>query len=423
MAIFAERGKMKKVSTRFLTLILVLAVAALCALPLTACNKKAEPTATLHYSNNTYTVGDDMDTDMYVEVNDNGSVSTAAVTDDMVTGFSTEDIAGMAEATVTYDGHTMTYYYFVANPLAEFTATDETVYLGLPYGTAESNTFDMYLPCAYEALTGDEPVFLYIHGGGWMGGDSSENSETVYPALLSKGFVVLSMNYTLANRKNSVLKQYSEIGALVAYLKSFLPSVGLSAESIAIGGYSAGGHLSTWYAYASEGYSPIKIAFLLDIVGPVNIANEGYQLAFENIRATQATKVGLFSSMLCGMLGVSSEGVNIATDDMTDIWNAAAKLSGVPYVTSNSCPTIMVYAGGTFDEEGNPEIGSIFATQNDTLVPLSCYTELKTKLDDFGVTNVSRVFNGETHMTLSNSAEACAWLSARAEEYAEAYMN
>lgn len=393
---------------------------------LPACNSQDSATYEVVSEVEVYGIGDELDPSAYLVVTEKGKTKQVPVTADMVSGFSTEKIAGMAEATVTYGDVKVPYYYFVAAPLNELSDTGATTYKDLSYGTSDSNVFDLYLPYSIENLSGNEPVFLYVHGGGWMMGDKSENASTILAAMVDKGFVVLSMAYTLASATSSVMVQFSEIGAMVAYMKSFLPSIGVNSSKISIGGYSAGGHLSTWYAYASEGYSPLKIAFLVDIVGPVDISDEGYRLALQNLIDLEALGiVKTFLPTVCGAIGIPADSVNLDDGDASEIWNAVSKLSGMPYITSSTCPTIMMYASGTSatNDDGTPNYGGIFVTQNDGLVPLSCFTTLKGKLDANGVVNVSRVIENETHMTLGNSKEAISWVSSRAFEYAVTYLS
>lgn len=413
---------MKKLFVLLLCLVLVLGTATLAA-----CNDEEEPstpTAKVVHTVNTYHVGDELNLNAQVEINDNGAVTSVPLTADMVSGFSTEKIAGMAEATVTCNGITAPYYYFVSVPATAPQDTSKTKYSDLSYGTTESHVFDLYLPDTLANLTGDEPVFLYVHGGGWMIGDKSENASSMIPAFTEQGFVVLTMNYTLAGVNASVKDQYSEIGAMVAYMKDFLPAIGLSADKICIGGYSAGGHLSTWYAYASAGYSPLEIGFLVDVVGPVDVSDEGYRAAFEHLRTDGAGIIKAFTPTFCDIIGIPSEGVDLVNGDMAPVWEGISKLSGLPYVNADTCPTIMMYAEGdvAYDEDNTPNYGGIFVTQNDGLVPLTCYTNLKEKLDEAGVVNVSRVFEGETHMTLGTSETACAWVSQQAKAYADLYL-
>src|SRR5258708_2011603 len=60
----------------------------------------------------------------------------------------------------------------------------------LQYGDgSEAQKLDIYLP---EKVDGPLPLVIYIHGGGWSGGD-----KKFFPAqaLVSQGYAVASINY------------------------------------------------------------------------------------------------------------------------------------------------------------------------------------------------------------------------------------
>lgn len=88
----------------------------------------------------------------------------------------------------------------------------------LRYGTKRSNItegstsdrlLDLYLP-ATEAPAGGYPVFLFVHGGGFGGGDKYEASKAdggsnakICMEMAARGFVAISINYYLGLKNDS----------------------------------------------------------------------------------------------------------------------------------------------------------------------------------------------------------------------------
>ena len=103
-------------------------------------------------------------------------------------------------------------------------------------GGHERNRLDLYLP---EKAARPRPVILYVHGGGWQGGDKSNG-----PALrfASKGYAVASMNYRFSQHATFPAQIY-DCKAAVRWLRANARKYGLDADHIGAWGGSAGGHL------------------------------------------------------------------------------------------------------------------------------------------------------------------------------------
>ncbi len=167
---------------------------------------------------------------------------------------------------------------------------------GAPYHTHRSGQlFDVYLPAAPGKVPADAPVLLYLHGGAWcMRWDKDAEGYQMIKGLCGKGFVVCSMDYQLQNdiftdptavrRPNATFADMlRDVDLMVTHLKTFLPSIGVKPRKIAIGGGSAGAHLSA--LYACDQANPralalglrhdIPIGFELDVIGPMNFTSGG----------------------------------------------------------------------------------------------------------------------------------------------------
>jgi len=114
----------------------------------------------------------------------------------------------------------------------------------ISYGPHPLNAMDVYRPGG----GGPHPVFVWIHGGGWVTGDKSV-SDNACRRFASRGFVVFSLNYRLAP-EHRFPEQFRDIDAAMAVVIERAEGFGGDAGRMFIGGDSAGAHLSSWYACA-----------------------------------------------------------------------------------------------------------------------------------------------------------------------------
>ncbi len=104
---------------------------------------------------------------------------------------------------------------------------------------------DVYLP---PREMGPRPLVLYVHGGGWVGGNTRHsgalaNFPGALAALAAEGFVVASVEYRLA-REAQFPAQLQDVRAALRYLEGNAAHYGIDPQRTGIWGGSAGGHLS-----------------------------------------------------------------------------------------------------------------------------------------------------------------------------------
>ena len=324
---------------------------------------------------------------------------------------------------------------------------------------------DVYMPTAKEKLDPETPVFLYLHGGGWVAGSRKDEQKSLMPYLASTGMVVVSMEYALwfgLNQMEStplgvykwesvgfmkildiVLKnehpvsvndQQADITACLTFLRdSYLPSLGLTATNIGIGGYSAGGHLSSLYAYKNASQSPIPIAYLMDLVGPVKLLDENYLRLLdmltgplEDAPAEDVQEVlDIFTPLLEDLAGPlasilgEEEPVNIATEEgYQHALEAIKAFQPIDYLDENSVPTIICYAR---QHDDIPIAEALFECEFDDFIPITIYTSILRKLGEVHNVCNCKLFENATHNTIGKNQDSCKWMAANVSAFASIY--
>ncbi|MGE5402851.1 MAG: alpha/beta hydrolase fold domain-containing protein [Ignavibacteriales bacterium] len=103
----------------------------------------------------------------------------------------------------------------------------------------KSLKLDLYLP----KNTPDKlPLIVWIHGGGWKGGDKSSANVTVN-LMLPKGYAVAGINYRLS--QDSIFPaQLNDCKAAIRWLRANAAKYNIDPDRIGVWGSSAGGHLA-----------------------------------------------------------------------------------------------------------------------------------------------------------------------------------
>lgn len=126
----------------------------------------------------------------------------------------------------------------------------DVTYLNRSSGPIE---LDVYYPPKAE----DYPVFLFVHGGGWTGGDKGNIAADSYGNMAqnfaSRGYGFVPVNYRLAPTHT-----YPAAPKDIAYALNWVYNnrvhYGFDPTRVVLGGFSAGSHLSTLVASYSMFY-------------------------------------------------------------------------------------------------------------------------------------------------------------------------
>src|SRR5439155_6244244 len=130
---------------------------------------------------------------------------------------------------------------FAVALVAPLSADEPKVHRGLAYADTknERQTLDVYAPAAPGK---NLPVVVWIHGGGWQGGDKSEIHKKPQ-AFVDKGFVFVSTNYRLWP-KVDMATIVRDVAKSIRWVHDHIAEYGGDPKRLFIMGHSAGAQLA-----------------------------------------------------------------------------------------------------------------------------------------------------------------------------------
>lgn len=200
------------------------------------------------------------------------------------------------------------------------------VKIDLVYGIASGVELKMDLAkpslCAGQSV----PAVLFVHGGGWTGGDKSGFLESNAAKMMFQlGFAVGSINYRLAP-EFSFPAQINDCKLAVRFLRANAGALDLNPDRIAVMGGSAGGHLVLLMGLAGpeaglegpglEGYSS-SVSSVVNYFGPTDLTLPGLS----------------FHPLILSLLGCSP----------ADCPDKARAASPVAHVTAGDPPVLTIH--------------------------------------------------------------------------------
>ncbi|HVA63979.1 MAG TPA: alpha/beta hydrolase [Terriglobales bacterium] len=121
---------------------------------------------------------------------------------------------------------------------------------GLAYGSDPRQELDLFLPEKHGPR-----LFVFIHGGGWRGGDKS-HYHALGELLAGFGYAVALPNHRLAP-EHPYPAAIEDVAAAIACVLRYAPESGIRTEGMYLGGHSSGAHLAALLAvhprYRPEG--------------------------------------------------------------------------------------------------------------------------------------------------------------------------
>jgi len=200
---------------------------------------------------------------------------------------------------------------------------------------------DLKLP---DSGDGPFPLILYVHGGGFTGGDweLSKNNNGLISSAPSKGYAVASAGYLLyQNNKASFPQMVEDILAAVRYLRANAETYHLDPNKFVIAGFSAGGYLTNIVCALSGATHTYDVTTL----GNAGVSSN-VQAAASSAGLTDFSKLveqsgnTIHNTMAGGPLGGS------LTDNTELMRNNLQKQNPLNYVSANTPPLYMRHGTG-----------------------------------------------------------------------------
>jgi len=123
----------------------------------------------------------------------------------------------------------------------------EPTYRDVSYGPHERNVIDLYLVDS----DAPAPLYLFIHGGGFSGGDKGNIPQDLLEILMEEGISVAAINYRLSGTDPYPTAMHDCTYAL-QFLRYNAEKWNLDPPRVAAGGGSAGGGITFWIGFRPD---------------------------------------------------------------------------------------------------------------------------------------------------------------------------
>src|SRR2546421_10182829 len=161
--------------------------------------------------------------------------------------------------------------------VAPVSADEPKVHRGLAYANTknERQTLDVYAPSAPGK---NLPVVVWIHGGGWQGGDKSEVHKKPQ-AFVDKGFVFVSTNYRLLPSVDmgTIVR---DVAKSIRWVHDHIAEYGGDPKRLFIMGHSAGAQLAALIC-TDDRYLKAERLSLAIIKGCVPVDGDTYDVPLQ----------------------------------------------------------------------------------------------------------------------------------------------
>lgn len=128
--------------------------------------------------------------------------------------------------------------------LLVLTACKQKVLKDVAYGDHHQQTFDAWVPKG----KGPFPLIVYIHGGGFEGGDKEQVDQRLVKQALDKEVAFVSLNYRFLEHIPLQQILRDDIAYAIQYIKHYSKLQNIDTNQIYVYGGSAGGGSALWLA-------------------------------------------------------------------------------------------------------------------------------------------------------------------------------
>jgi acetyl esterase/lipase len=129
-----------------------------------------------------------------------------------------------------------------------------------------------------EGVKGKLPVFIFIHGGGWVLGDYPTHKRMVRDLVVLTGFAGVFVNYT-RTPDAKYPQAINEIYAATRWVSEYGDEIGVDGKNLAIVGSSVGGNMTAVTALKAKekGGPEIKLHIMMWPVTDANFERESFK--------------------------------------------------------------------------------------------------------------------------------------------------
>jgi len=129
-----------------------------------------------------------------------------------------------------------------------------------------------------EGVKGTLPVFIFIHGGGWVLGDYLTHKRMVRDLVVLSGFTAVFINYT-RTPDAQYPQAINEIYAATKWVAEHGEEIGVDGKNLAVVGNSVGGNMTavTTLMAKAKGDPHIKLQIMMWPIVDADFATESYQ--------------------------------------------------------------------------------------------------------------------------------------------------
>lgn len=238
--------------------------------------------------------------------------------------------------------------------IVEWNDSEGTTYRDLRYGDGARNTYNLVIPTDKHP----DALMLFIHGGSWTSGEKEDMEYEVH-RFAKMGYATATMNYSrlgqdtldvsMSYNSPSFESMVKEIYACVEAIKAKGKELGCDFRQMAVGGYSAGGHLAMLYATRHATTSPIPVKFQISWVGPsdLNLLFPTDEKSLEQIAAAEQSDEMVKQRQDLKNFLQSITGKVVTDEELSVETVNKVKQIGSPlyYVSETTPPAILAYGG------------------------------------------------------------------------------
>jgi len=244
--------------------------------------------------------------------------------------------------------------------------TEVRVFKDIRYGPHPNQTFDLNLPVGGH---GEKGLVLFLHGGGWVGGDKESVSKS-YPVFhANKHYATASINYRLVNDGESDISDIiDDITLAMKQIKLFAEGYSVNLTKAVIGGHSAGGHLCLLYAYKYKDIAPLELVGVLASAPVPDLSIEAF---YTDNTYGDEKRMCTIISLLCGK--------SFNSETRSTVKTLLQEHSPINYVSDAAVPTIILHGS------------------NDTIAPLFGSLMLTEELSKYSINHELVLFENAGH--------------------------